>query len=122
MSVSSLYPRAPAPSQSIAESPTESALWLALEDVADPEFPMSIVDLGLVYSLVRANERVHVQLTFTAMGCPAMEMILDDTRARLLQEPGVREVEIEIVWSPPWNKSRLSARGKELLSAWGIAV
>ena len=101
---------------------THPNLWRALEDVHDPEFPMSIVDLGLVYGVSRENERVRVQLTFTAMGCPAMEMILDDTRARLLLEPDVREVEIEIVWSPPWNKTKLSERGKELLETWGIAV
>jgi metal-sulfur cluster biosynthetic enzyme len=98
------------------------SLWRALEDVHDPEFPMSIVDLGMVYGITRKDGRVHVEMTFTAMGCPAMEMILDDTRARLMQEPGVKQVDIEIVWSPPWNKSKLSARGKEMLAAWGVAV
>ena len=97
-------------------------LWRALEDVHDPEFPMSIVDLGMVYGITRDNDRVRVEMTFTAMGCPAMEMILDDTRTRLLQEPDVKHVDIEIVWSPPWNKTRLSARGKEMLAAWGVAV
>ena len=119
---SPLPPRSPAPLFFEMDNHSNPDLWLALEDVHDPEFPMSIVDMGLVYGVSRENDRVHVDLTFTAMGCPAMEMILDDTRARLLQEPGVREVEIEIVWSPPWNKSKLSERGKELLSAWGIAV
>jgi metal-sulfur cluster biosynthetic enzyme len=97
-------------------------LWRALEEVNDPEFPMSVVDLGLVYSLTRISDRVRVQLTFTAMGCPAMDMILADVRARLLLEPGVVEVEIEIVWDPPWNKSRLTARGRELMQMWGIAA
>ncbi|CAG0971331.1 Fe-S protein maturation auxiliary factor SufT [Anaerolineae bacterium] len=97
-------------------------IWRALEQVNDPEFPMSLVDLGLIYGVAQENGRVFVKLTFTAMGCPAMEMILDDIRARLLQEPGVRDVEIEIVWDPPWNKSRLSERGRELLQSWGIAV
>ena len=97
-------------------------LWRALEEVNDPEFPMSVVDLGLVYGVAQKNDCVRVQLTFTAMGCPAMDMILDDVRARLLQEPGVGAVDIEIVWDPPWNKSHLSARGRELLQMWGIAV
>ncbi len=101
---------------------SESDLWSALEDVNDPEFPMSVVDMGLVYGVARENGCVRVQITFTAMGCPAMEMILDDVRARLLREPGVKEVQIEIVWDPPWNKSRLSERGRELLKMWGIAV
>lgn len=97
-------------------------LWRALEQVNDPEFPMSLVDLGLVYGVFRDGTKVHVQITLTAMGCPAMDMILEDIRARLLQEEDVKEVEIEIVWDPPWNKSMLSERGREMLSSWGIAV
>ncbi len=100
---------------------SESNLGRALEEVNDPEFPMSVVDMGLVYGVARKNDCVRVQITFTAMGCPAMDMILDDVRARLLREPGVRDVQIEIVWDPPWNKSRLSARGRELLKMWGVA-
>jgi len=83
---------------------------------------MSVVDLGLIYGVAQENERVNIKITFTAMGCPAMEMILDDIRARLMQEPGVRDVQFEIVWDPPWNKARLSANGRELLKMWGIAV
>ncbi len=97
-------------------------LWRALEEVNDPEFPMSLVDLGLIYGISVENAVVRVQVTFTAMGCPAMEMILDDVRARLKQEPGVDQVEIEIVWDPPWNKSRLSERGRDMLRSWGVAV
>src|SRR5512146_3286242 len=97
-------------------------LWQALEDVHDPEFPMSVVDLGLVYGIQRDGERVQVQVTLTAMGCPAMDMILDDIRERLKREPGVREVVIEIVWDPPWNKSRLTERARELMRRWGVAV
>lgn len=97
-------------------------LWRALEEVNDPEFPMSLVDLGLIYGITRENAVVRVQVTFTAMGCPAMEMILEDVRTRLKQEPGVDQVEIEIVWDPPWNKSRLSERGREMLHSWGVAV
>ena len=97
-------------------------LWRALEEVNDPEFPMSLVDLGLIYGISVENTVVRVQVTFTAMGCPAMEMILDDVRARLKQESGVDQVEIEIVWDPPWNKSRLSKRGRDMLRSWGVAV
>ena len=97
-------------------------LWRALEDVNDPEFPMSLIDMGLVYGITREEERVRLQVTFTAMGCPAMEMILDDIRARLLQEEGVEQVDIEIVWSPPWNKSRMTKNGQDIMRAWGIAV
>ncbi len=98
------------------------SLWRALEEVNDPEFPMSLVDMGLVYGVRRQGGCVHVDISFTAMGCPAMDMIFDDIRARLLQEPGVESVEIETVWDPPWTKARLSERGRELLLSWGIAV
>ena len=76
---------------------TIEALWDALREVNDPELPISIVDMGLVVSLERRERVVALKLTFTAMGCPAMEMIMDDIRARLLREPGVEQVDIEIV-------------------------
>ena len=65
---------------------------------------------------------MFVQITFTAMGCPAMDMIVDDVRARLMCEPEVRQVDVEIVWEPIWSKSRLSEEGKAQLREWGISV
>lgn len=97
-------------------------LWSALQEINDPEFPISLVDLGLIYGIAFEEGRVRVQITFTAMGCPAMEMILEDVRTRLLREPGVSQVEIETVWDPPWTKSRLTERGRQMLHSWGIAV
>jgi metal-sulfur cluster biosynthetic enzyme len=98
------------------------ALWDALRDVTDPEIPISVVDMGLIVDLQQHNERVELKLTFTAMGCPAMEFIMDDIRERLLQEPGVREVHIEIVWDPVWTKARLSEEGIEIMRTWGISA
>ncbi len=106
----------------IALSPETESLWRALEEVKDPEFPMSILDLGLVYGIARERDRVRAEITFTAMGCPAMDMILEDVRARLLQEPGVNQVDIDIVWDPPWTKERLSERARILMRSWGVAV
>ncbi|HLE28457.1 MAG TPA: metal-sulfur cluster assembly factor [Anaerolineales bacterium] len=103
-------------------SPEEQPLWSALEDVTDPEFPLSVVDMGLIYGLRREGEKVHLALTFTAMGCPCMDFILGDIRERLLQEPGVSQVEIAIVWDPPWTKSRLTAKGVERLRRCGVTV
>ncbi len=100
----------------------EESLLTALREVNDPEFPISVVDMGLIQRITREGERVRVDLTFTAMGCPAMDMILDDVRERLLKEPGVREVNLEIVWDPPWTKERLSEAGKARLRAMGIGV
>jgi metal-sulfur cluster biosynthetic enzyme len=97
------------------------ALWDALRDVMDPELPISVVDMGLIVDLSRQDGIVDIKLTFTAMGCPAMEFIMDDIRARLLQEPGVREVRIEIVWDPVWTKARLTEEGIEIMRTWGVS-
>ncbi len=100
----------------------DELLWAALTEVNDPEFPISVIDMGLIQGLRREGDRVCVDLTLTAMGCPAMEMILDDVRERVLKEPGVREVQIEIVWDPPWTKDRMSETGKARLRQMGIGV
>jgi metal-sulfur cluster biosynthetic enzyme len=100
----------------------EPRLWSALGEIEDPEMPVSLVDLGLIYGLEVREGKVKVVLTFTAMGCPATDMIIDDIRLRLLQEPEVREVEVNIVWNPPWSSSRLTADGRQALLAWGLAV
>ena len=65
---------------------------------------------------------VDVDLTFTAMGCPASDFILDDVRERLLREPGVNEVRIQVVWDPPWTVARMTQAGRDSLEAWGLAV
>jgi metal-sulfur cluster biosynthetic enzyme len=97
-------------------------LLAALTDVQDPEMPINIVDLGLVYGVRRDGARVDVDLTFTAMGCPAYDFLLSDVRERLLQEPGVEEVHIRIVWDPPWTSARLTEEGRDALQLWGLAV
>lgn len=97
-------------------------LLAALEEVLDPEMPCSIVDLGLVYEARLEDGCARIVLTYTAIACPAREMIEDDVRARLLRVPGVRSVEIEVVWNPPWTKERLTPRGRELLLASGYCV
>lgn len=98
------------------------ALWDALRDVTDPEIPISVVDMGLIIALSLREGVAQVRLTFTAMGCPATEFIMDDIRARLLQEPGVRAVQIEIVWDPVWTKKRLSDDGIDIMRYWGISA
>lgn len=97
-------------------------LWEALRDVEDPEIPISVVDMGLVVALEWHAGTVAMKLTFTAMGCPAMEMILDDIRARLLQVPGVEQVQIEVVWDPPWTPARLTEEGRDTMRMWGIGI
>lgn len=96
----------------------------ALYEVSDPEFPISLIDLGLVPG-VEADERtgrVTVYLTFTATACPCMDFIRWDVKERLLEEPGVEDVEIEVRWDPPWTTDRITDRGRRILRAAGVAV
>lgn len=105
-------------------APTRSpdALRSALHDVMDPELPLSIVDMGLVYGVRVSGPRVEVDLTFTATACPCIDFIETDVRQRLLREPGVREVTIRRVWDPPWTKARITERGRALLRRAGVAL
>ena len=100
----------------------EARVWSALREIDDPEMPVNLVDLGLIYGLELDAGTVRVRLTFTAMGCPAGDMIVGDIRERLLREPGVRDVVIDVVWNPPWSSTRLTPEGREALRAWGLAV
>ena len=84
--------------------------------------PVNLVDLGVIYRINENAGVVEVDLTFTAMGCPASEFILEDVRERLLREEGVREVRVNIVWNPPWTVARMTEAGRDALEAWGLAV
>jgi metal-sulfur cluster biosynthetic enzyme len=97
-------------------------LWAALSEVQDPEMPVNLVDLGVIYRVAELDGLVEVDLTFTAMGCPASDFILEDVRERLLREDGVREVHINVVWSPPWTVARMTQDGRDALESWGLAV
>jgi metal-sulfur cluster biosynthetic enzyme len=89
--------------------------WAALAEVDDPEMPVNLVDLGVIYGIRESGGVVVVD-------CPASEFILDDVRERLLREEGVNEVRINVVWDPPWTAARMTQAGRDALEAWGLAV
>lgn len=97
-------------------------LWQALREVNDPELPISIVDLGLVYALRYRNGTAEVDLTYTATGCPCTHFIKWDVAERLQREPEVRDVRITEVWDPPWTKARVSSTGRRRLKDLGVSV
>jgi len=105
-----------------SQQSVEARLWLALKEVEDPEIPISVVGMGLIVSLAFADGIVDVELTFTAMGCPAMDFIQDDIRERLLQEPEVEEVRIEIVWDPVWTRKMIREEARETMRGLGIVA
>ncbi len=91
----------------------------ALRDVLDPEYPISLVDLGLIRGVEVDGKKVHIKLTYTCMGCPAMDMIQDDVRGRLLEMDSVDEVDIEVVWDT-WSRKDITALGKKQLKGVGV--
>ncbi len=99
---------------------TNDTVWDALRNVSDPEYPLSIVDLGMVYDVRVVNETAHVKMTFTSIGCPAIDMIVGDVRDALTAIPGIEQVEVDVVWSPPWTKDKISDRGKKILAIYGV--
>jgi metal-sulfur cluster biosynthetic enzyme len=105
-------------------SPVLARIWQALREVEDPEIPVSLVDMGLIVSVdyEPAARLARLQITYTAMGCPAMQMIQDDIRERLLREPGIERVEIEVVWDPVWTRERLSESARATMRELGIAA
>jgi len=90
--------------------------------VLDPEIPISLVELGLIYGVDYADGTVRVDLTFTATACPCMEFIREDITDRLAQESWIRQVRIEEVWSPPWTTDRISPEGRRKLRALGVSA
>ena len=91
----------------------------ALREVWDPEYPISLVDLGLIRGVEIEEAKAKIKLTYTCMGCPAMDMIQEDVEERLLQMDGVDEVDIEVVWDT-WSRKDITALGKKQLKQVGV--
>ena len=94
----------------------------ALRDVEDPELPISIVDMGLFVAAHIRESTIDVDITLTAMGCPGVDMLIEDIERRMLREQGVDRVNVRIVWDPIWTKDRLTEDGRAQMREWGIAV
>jgi phenylacetate-CoA oxygenase PaaJ subunit len=104
----------------VAGSPTELQVWEALGRVIDPEYPLSIVDLGMVYGVRLHDNAVHVDLTFTSIGCPAIDMLVHDVREAVTAVPAVTAVSVAVVWDPPWTRDCISDRGRRVLAMYGV--
>ena len=103
--------------------PGMESYWRALKEVMDPELPISVVDMGLIFDIDDDGPgRLRVTMTFTATACPCMSLMEMDIRDRLRAEPGVEAVEIEVVWSPAWHRGMLTDEGKATLRRYGVAA
>ena len=99
---------------------TETDVLSALKQVYDPEIPVNIVDLGLIYAMrfepaPEDKQDVAVDITLTAQGCPAHVTISEQVKARVEQLPGVRNASVNVVWTPPWTPERLSPDARKQL-------
>jgi metal-sulfur cluster biosynthetic enzyme len=102
----------------------EARLWQALREVEDPEIPISVVGMGLIVAVAYLPDTrtADLRITYTAMGCPAMDFIQDDIREACLADPEVDAVDIEVVWDPVWTKDRIRADARETMRRLGVVA
>ena len=93
--------------------PGKTAIIEALRGVFDPEIPVNIYDLGLIYDLdVDASNNVRIRMTLTAPACPVAEIMPEQVRTAVAGVSGVNEVQVELVWDPPWTQQRMSEEAR----------
>jgi metal-sulfur cluster biosynthetic enzyme len=98
-----------------AKTISEENIYSALRECYDPEVPVDIVSLGLVYGITIVDDWVGVKMTLTSPGCPASNVISQQVKERLKQVPGVGDADVRIVWQPEWDASRMSDEARKKL-------
>ncbi len=99
-------------------SPTKEQVLDALTRVYDPEIPVDIVNLGLVYDVAIEDGIVRIKMTMTSPGCPVGDFLAAEVKRALLKLPAVEAVSVEFVWDPPWSSEMMSPEAKKTLG-WG---
>ncbi|MCC6712569.1 MAG: DUF59 domain-containing protein [Candidatus Dadabacteria bacterium] len=97
---------------------TEQKVLEALSNVYDPEIPIDIVNLGLIYGVEIDGGNVRIEMTMTAPGCPVSGQIAGESRLLVEEIPGVESVDVEIVWDPPWDPSKMSEEAQQSLNIY----
>lgn len=95
--------------------PTQEEVYDVLRTCYDPEIPVNIVDLGLVYDVQVLEQKVDVKMTLTTAGCGMGGYIAAEAEQKILELPDVQAVKVELVWEPPWEPSMMSAEAKKTL-------
>ncbi len=97
------------PDGEVAGKPSEEAVIAACATVYDPEIPVNIYELGLIYAVdIGDDGQVHVEMSLTAPGCPSAQELPDQVREAVMAVPGVAGCGVDVVWDPPWDPSRMS--------------
>lgn len=94
---------------------TKEQVYEALQDCYDPEIPVNIVDLGLVYDVEVEDDTVAVKMTLTTPGCGMGGMIASNAQSLIMEIPGVKDANVDLVWEPPWDPSRISEEARQKL-------
>jgi len=98
---------------------TEAEVRSALKEVMDPELGISLIDLGLIYEVKVEGKKVVVQMTFTTPACPMLQYLTNSVEEAVRKLDGVEEVDVQLVWDPPWTPERMSEEGKKKLGLIG---
>ncbi|MDG5778691.1 1,2-phenylacetyl-CoA epoxidase subunit PaaD [Haloarculaceae archaeon H-GB2-1] len=100
----------------------EARVWDALRDVEDPEMPVSIVDLGLIYGVRVTDGVATVEMTLTYTGCPARQYLLDEVEDAAASAEGVSEAAVSLVWRPEWTVEMVTEDGRAALREFGVSI
>lgn len=95
--------------------PTRDEVIEAAKQCYDPEIPVNVWDLGLIYDIKAESETVHITMSLTSQACPAAQALPDALKAKVMEQTGVKDVKVEVVFDPPWTPERISEEGKKKL-------
>ena len=108
-------PAAPSPNPPASSGPHAERERLVMENlkqIYDPEIPMNIVDLGLIYGFEWAGDDVTLKMTLTAPGCPVAGILAEEIKGAIEKVPGIHSAKVDMIWDPPWTPDRMSAFAK----------
>jgi FeS assembly SUF system protein len=109
----------PAGTNPVGTKPTEEALIAAIGNVFDPEIPVNVYELGLIYTIdIQDDGRVKVEMTLTAPACPSAQELPVQVQEAVMSVPGVTDCEVETVWDPPWDPSRMTEEARLQLNMY----
>jgi metal-sulfur cluster biosynthetic enzyme len=100
----------------------ERRVWKAIREVEDPEMPVSVVNLGLIYGVTVEDGEATVEMTLTYTGCPARSMLTEEIERAAASADGVEEATVRLVWSPEWTLEMVTEEGREALREFGVSV
>lgn len=95
--------------------PTQEEVYEVLRTCYDPEIPVNIVDLGLVYDVQVVDQKIDIKMTLTTRGCGMGQYITAEAEQKLMEMPDVEEAKVDLVWEPPWEPSMMSVDAKKML-------